>query len=77
VRELIDSVRTGLGRALPLEFRMDAAFFQREILRLLAARGCAYATKSATGGGYLSGNWPPSAAIGRPWRRASPGSSIV
>jgi hypothetical protein len=53
VRELIDSVRAGLGRALPLEFRMDAAFFQREILRLLAARGCAYAIKV----GYWS--WLP------------------
>jgi hypothetical protein len=37
VRELIDSVRAGLGRALPLEFRRDAAFFQRDLLRLLAA----------------------------------------
>jgi hypothetical protein len=53
VRELIDSVRAGLGRALPLEFRMDAALFQRELLRLLAARGCAYAIKV----GYWS--WLP------------------
>ena len=45
VRELIDSVRASLGRALPLEFRMDAAFFQRDILCMLAARGCAYAIK--------------------------------
>src|SRR5256885_15463148 len=29
----------------PIEFRMDAAFFQRDLLRLLAARGCAYAIK--------------------------------
>jgi hypothetical protein len=40
-----------LGRALPLEFRMDAAFFQPAVLRLLAARGCAYAIKV----GYWSG----------------------
>jgi Transposase DDE domain group 1 len=53
VRELIDSVRAGLGRALPLEFRMDAGFFQREILRLLAARRCHYAIKV----GYWS--WLP------------------
>jgi len=32
VHELIDSVRAGLGRALPIEFRMDAAFFRRDIL---------------------------------------------
>src|SRR6266536_1952328 len=45
LRELIAAVRARLGRALPLEFRMDAAFFQRDVLRLLAARGCAYAIK--------------------------------
>jgi hypothetical protein len=57
VRELIDSVRAGLGRALPLEFRMDAAFFQRDLLRLLAARGCHYAIKMA-----MPGQEVPSAA---------------
>ena len=53
LRDLIDSVRSRLGRRLPLEFRMDAAFFQRDVLRLLAARGCAYAIKV----GYWS--WLP------------------
>src|SRR5215831_6619006 len=53
LREVIDGVRTAFGRALPLEFRMDAAFFQRDVLRLLAARGCAYAIKV----GYWS--WLP------------------
>jgi hypothetical protein len=70
VRELIDSVRAGLGRALPIEFRMDAAFFQREILRLLAARGCAYAIKV----GYWS--WLPLkqlAAERRDWTPLAPG----
>jgi Transposase DDE domain group 1 len=70
VRELIDSVRAGLGRALPLEFRMDAAFFQRDILRLLAARGCAYAIKV----GYWS--WLPLkqlAAERRAWTQLAPG----
>jgi Transposase DDE domain group 1 len=70
VRELIDSVRAGLGRALPLEFRMDAAFFQRDILRLLAARGCAYAIKI----GYWS--WLPLkqlAAERRDWTPLAPG----
>src|SRR6266699_3369672 len=43
--EVIDGLRTAFGRRLPVEFRMDAAFFQRDILRLLAARGCAYAIK--------------------------------
>jgi hypothetical protein len=70
VRELIDSVRAGLGRALPLEFRMDAAFFQREILRLLAARRCHYAIKV----GYWS--WLPLkqlAAERREWTPLAPG----
>src|SRR5215510_5658440 len=70
VRELIDSVRAGLGRALPLEFRMDAAFFQRDLLRLLAARGCAYAIKV----GYWS--WLPLkqlAADCRHWIPLAPG----
>jgi len=57
LREVIDGLRTAFGRRLPLEFRMDAAFFQRDVLRLLAARGCAYAIKV----GYWS--WlPPQAA---------------
>jgi DDE family transposase len=70
VRELIDSVRVGLGRALPLEFRMDAAFFQREIRRLLEARGCHYApSRSATGVGCPSSNSRPNGASGSRWRR--------
>jgi hypothetical protein len=45
LREVIDGLRTAFGRRLPLEFRMDAAFFQRDVLRLPAARACAYAIK--------------------------------
>ncbi len=70
VRELIASVRAGLGRGVPLEFRMDAAFFQRDLLRLLAAQGCAYAIKV----GYWS--WLPLkqlAAECRDWRPLAPG----
>ena len=51
--ELTDGVWAGPGRAVPLEFCMDAAFFQRDILRVLAARGCACAIKV----GYWS--WLP------------------
>jgi hypothetical protein len=39
--EVINSRRPAFGRRLPLDFRRDAAFFQRDVLRLLAARGCA------------------------------------
>ena len=45
VRELIGEIRARLGRALTLEFRMDAAFFQQNLLKLLARRGCSYAVK--------------------------------
>src|SRR3970282_1117121 len=45
LREVIDGLRAAFGRRLPLEFRMDAAFCQRAVFRLLAARGCAYAIK--------------------------------
>ncbi len=45
LREVIDGLRAHFGRRLPLEFRMDAAFFQRDVLRLLPARGCGYAIK--------------------------------
>ena len=70
LRELIDAVRGRLGRRLPLEFRMDAAFFQPDVLRLLAARGCAYAIKV----GYWS--WLPLkqlAAERRHWHALAPG----
>ena len=45
VRELIGEIRARLGRALTLEFRLDAAFFQQNLLELLARLGCFYAVK--------------------------------
>ena len=45
LRTVITDLRARFGRARVLEFRMDAAFFQREILHLLARRGCEYAIK--------------------------------
>jgi Transposase DDE domain group 1 len=45
LRELIDELRARFGRSLVLEFRMDAAFFQDNLLKLLAGRGCFYAIK--------------------------------
>lgn len=45
LRDLIDDLRVGLGRGLPLEFRIDGAFFQRPILELLERRGASYAIK--------------------------------
>jgi hypothetical protein len=53
LREVIDQVRASLGRRVALEFRMDAAFFQRDVFQLLPARRCAYAIKV----GYWS--WLP------------------
>jgi Transposase DDE domain group 1 len=69
LRDVIDSIRGRLGRAVPLEFRMDAAFFQPNVLRLLAARRCAYAIKV----GYWS--WLPLkqlAAERRHWQTLAP-----
>lgn len=45
VRELIHELRGRFGRRLPLEFRMDAAFFKQDILALLPREGCEYAIK--------------------------------
>ncbi|WP_447975360.1 IS1380 family transposase [Nitrospira sp. Kam-Ns4a] len=45
LRDVIRDLRGRFGRGLPLEFRMDAAFFQRDILTLLAREGCEYAIK--------------------------------
>lgn len=45
MRELIDDIRLRLSSALPLEFRMDGAFFQREIIELLERRKIHYAIK--------------------------------
>src|SRR5262249_31631791 len=68
--DVMDSVRARLGRGMPLEFRMDAAFFQRDVLRLLAARGCAYAIKVG------DWSWLPLkqlAAERQPWQTLAPG----
>ncbi len=45
LRDLIEDLRVRLGRSMPLEFRMDGAFFQREILELLERRKASYAIK--------------------------------
>jgi hypothetical protein len=45
MRELIDDIRVRLGGSLSLEFRMDGAFFQREIVELLERRKSRYAIK--------------------------------
>jgi Transposase DDE domain group 1 len=70
LRELIDSLRAQLGRRVVLEFRMDAAFFQRGIFPLLTARDCLYAIKV----GYWS--WLPLkqlAAACPQWHPVAPG----
>ena len=69
LRELLDGLRARLGRALPVEFRMDAAFCQRDVFRLLATRRCAYAIKV----GYWS--WLPLkqlAAARQRWEALAP-----
>jgi Transposase DDE domain group 1 len=74
VREVIDDLRRQLGRRVALEFRMDAAFFQRGILQLLTAQDCSYTIKVgywswlplcplARGGGTFSDPSPRSARL--------------
>ncbi len=66
LRDLLRELRARFGRRLPLEFRMDAAFFQREILTLLLREGCEYAIKV----GFW--NWvglKPRVAAQRHWAR--------
>ena len=67
LRDLIDDLRGRFGRRVALEFRMDAAFFQRGILHLLAARDCGYAIKV----GYWS--WLPLKAIAAACRALAAG----
>src|SRR6516165_2078735 len=70
LRDIIEDLRARFGRRVALEFRMDAAFFQRGILQRLAAWGCGYAIKV----GYWS--WLPLKAIAaacRCWQPVAPG----
>jgi Transposase DDE domain. len=55
LRETIRELRGRFGSRLPIEFRMDAAFFQRKILSLLDRRGCDYAIKMEVSG--ILCNW--------------------
>src|SRR6266566_3056106 len=45
LRALLHDLRARFGRRLPLEVRLDAAFFQAEILKLLEGAGVGYAVK--------------------------------
>src|SRR6058998_560173 len=70
LREIIEDLRARFGRRVALEFRMDAAFFQQRIFRLLTAQECGYAIKV----GYWS--WLPLkqvAAACRRWAPVAPG----
>lgn len=69
LRELIRALRARFGRALPLEFRMDAAFFQREILTLLMREGCEYALKV---GFWQWTGLKPLVAAQQAWTRVAP-----
>ena len=64
LRVLIDDLRDRFGRRMALEFRMDAAFFQRGILHLLAARECGYAIRVGCWSWLPSRRSPPPAGAG-------------
>src|SRR6059036_3209196 len=66
LREIIDDLRARFGRRPALEFRMDAAFFQRGILHLLAGRECGFTIKV----GFWS--WLPLKRLAAECRRWDP-----
>jgi hypothetical protein len=43
--DLVTALRTRFGRSMPLDFRMDAAFFKEDILKLLPRLGGRFAIK--------------------------------
>lgn len=45
IGELIEDIGVRLGRSMPLEFRMDGAFFHREIIELIEREKAHYAIK--------------------------------
>jgi Transposase DDE domain group 1 len=45
ISELIEDIRARLGKSLPLEFRMDGAFFHREIIERIEGKKARYAIK--------------------------------
>ena len=45
LRDLVTALRARFGRSMPLDFRMDAAFFKEDILKLLPRLGCQFALK--------------------------------
>ena len=66
LRERLHELRGRFGRRLPLEVRMDAAFFQEEILDLLTREGCEYAIQV----GFWKGvGLKPLVAAHRHWTR--------
>jgi len=70
LRDLIRELRARFGRGLPLEFRMDAAFFQQAILTRLAREGCEYAIKV---GFWKWVGLKVVVAAQRDWTRVAPG----
>lgn len=45
ITEIVGAIRARFGRSLPIEFRLDAAFFKENVLKLLSYLGCEYAVK--------------------------------
>lgn len=46
LRELIEELRNRFGRRLPLEFRMDSAFFQEKIIKRFQRERCEFTIKA-------------------------------
>ena len=72
LRDIIDDLRARFGRRVALEFRMDAAFFQRGILQLRPPGTAATRSRSATGVAPRKALAAPAGAGSRSHRRHWP-----
>lgn len=70
LRELLRDLRARLGRRRPLEVRLDAAFFQEDILKLLERERVGYAIKA---GFWQWLGLKALVAERQRWRRVAPG----
>ena len=78
LREIIDDLRRQLGRRVALEFRMDAAFFQRGFSSCSPPGTVATRSRSAIGAGSRSRRSRPPAPVGRRrTRRHRPRDGLV
>jgi hypothetical protein len=65
LRALLRRLQQTLGVGYPLEFRMDGAFFRRDVVALLTRAGAEYAIKVPSTPGWASRRWCGKPSAGR------------